>query len=1019
MGTLRTCWFGPTVLLLVAASVSAQDEFDTQPLTKPFTTPQQALEKLQLPEGFTATLFAAEPDVRQPIAVATDHRGRLWVVENLTYSDSSTNYDLTQSDRILILEDTDHDGVCDSHTVFWDEGKKVTGIELGFGGVWVTAAPNLLFIPDADGDDRPDGPPQVLLNGFEGDVIRHNIVNGLRWGPDGWLYGRHGIQATSFVGKPDATESERVPMNCAIWRYHPVSHKFEIVAQGGTNPWGFDYDQHGEMFMINTVIGHLFHVVPGARFRRMYGAHFNPHTYQVIEQTADHVHWDTGESHALAGQQPELSPGTDAAGGGHAHTGLMIYQGNQWPEQYHNTLFTANFHGRRLNNDTIHREGNSYVGHHGADFMKTDDPWFRGVEMIYGPDGGVYVLDWSDIGECHENDGIHRSSGRIFKITYGQPKPPQLANLADASQEELVQLMTHPNEWYVRKARRLLQERHARGEPVKRARDALIPMTVWTGRDPDGVRRQLRALWAMHAIGESGHLYDHMLTQASQADSEHVRAWTVRLWIDDTTTVDKDTAIKLVEMAIDDSSRLVRLYLASAIPHLETDMKFLLASALSRHSSDARDRVQPHMIWYGIEPEVVNQWSSALVLALESEMPLLCENIVRRLVTEYRDNPEPTESVLHWLKSDTDESRIVSALTGFNKAVSGWATAPAPSDWEATSQYLLELENDNITQLVNTIGVVFGDGRAIGELKAIATDPDADYAVRRSAIRSWAESRPDELYEVLRQLITDKRLTNAVVHAMVFCIEPQAARVIINRLPHMDPEGRALAINTLVARQNWSLQLLGAVETGRVARGEVTAWHARQMFAHENSELRDRLTDVWGTIKDSPADKQALIDELTESLVNASGELAGGDLSRGRKLFATNCAACHTLYGVGGDTGPDLTGANRDNLNYLLVNMIDPSSSVAESYRASVIELVDGRLVTGLVLETSDQILRVQTLEEIITIDRQDMEGIRVTEKSVMPDGMLTNFSAEQVADLVSYLMSKQQVPLPPAEPGR
>ena len=123
-----------------------------------------------------------------------------------------------------------------------------------------------------------------LLDGFEGDVIRHNIVNGLRWGPDGWLYGRHGIQATSFVGPPGATESQRTPMNCAIWRFHPTDRTFEIVAQGGTNPWGFDFDEHGEMFMINTVIGHLFHIVPNARYQRMYGAHFNPHLYQLIDQ---------------------------------------------------------------------------------------------------------------------------------------------------------------------------------------------------------------------------------------------------------------------------------------------------------------------------------------------------------------------------------------------------------------------------------------------------------------------------------------------------------------------------------------------------------------------------------------------------------------------------------------------------------------------------------------------------------------------------------------------------------------
>ncbi len=237
---------------------------NTQSLDVPFTTPQAALDAIQLPPGFKANLYASEPDVHQPIAMTMDERGRLWVAECFTYSDRSQNYDTELNDRILIFEDKDNDGRFDDRKVFWEGGKKLTGIEIGFGGVWVTCAPTFMFIPDADKDDIPDGPPQVLLDGFEDDVIRHNIVNGLRWGPDGWLYGRHGIQATSFVGPPGATESQRVPMNCAIWRYHPTAHQFEIVAQGGTNPWGFDYDEHGEMFMINTVIGHLFHVVPGA-----------------------------------------------------------------------------------------------------------------------------------------------------------------------------------------------------------------------------------------------------------------------------------------------------------------------------------------------------------------------------------------------------------------------------------------------------------------------------------------------------------------------------------------------------------------------------------------------------------------------------------------------------------------------------------------------------------------------------------------------------------------------------------
>jgi len=558
------------------SAADRQEQFDsppnTQELTIPMTPPGEALKMMELPEGFNASLFAAEPDVHQPISATTDAKGRLWVAECYTYSDRKTNFDTKLNDRIVIFEDTDNDGVFDKKKVFTDKLKKLTSVEVGFGGVWVTAAPNLLFIPDENGDDIPDGEPQVLLNGFEGDVIRHNIVNGLRWGPDGWLYGRHGIQGTSFVGPPDATESQRVAMNCAIWRYHPTYHQFEIVAQGGTNPWGFDFDEHGEMFMINTVIGHLFHVVPNAYYRRMYGAHFNPHIYQVIEQTADHFHWDTSEEHWAVTKSEGMSDGTDLAGGGHAHTGLMIYQGNNWPAEFANKLFTANFHGRRVNSDSIHREGNSYVAHHGKDYFKTMDPWFRGVEMIYGPDGGVFLLDWSDIGECHENDGIHRTSGRIFKLTFSETKP--FGNeFADLGIDKWIRLLDHPNEWYSRKARRRLQETAAMFEKMqfeatdeksrevgKHAIEVQFPRKFQNAYEAaTNTKLKLRVMWTRYSCGPGQN--DWLLECLNESD-EHIRAWAVRLLADGIVDPSEETASRFIELAKTDSSGNVRLYLA-------------------------------------------------------------------------------------------------------------------------------------------------------------------------------------------------------------------------------------------------------------------------------------------------------------------------------------------------------------------------------------------------------------------------------------------------------------------------
>ncbi len=400
--------------------------------------PDEVVRTAVLPEGFELTVFAAEPDVQNPIAICTDERGRLWVAENHTWAGASLGHfrkDL--KDRIIILEDSDGDGKHDRRTIFWENADQLTSIEVGRGGVWALTPPHLLFIPDADRDDVPDGPPITVLDGFDAHDVSHTIANGLRWGPDGWLYGRHGILATSRIGVPGAAESQRVPINTGVWRYHPTSRVVQDVVHGMTNPWGFDYDRHGEMFCINTVIGHLWHVLPGARTQRMFGIDRNPHAYQLIDQVADHVHWDTGEK--WNDSSDGISDTTSAAGGGHAHIGLMIYQGDRWPAEYRDKVYTLNLHGRRINRERLEREGAHFVAKHEPDFVTFADPFFRGMDLVMTADGGVLIADWSDTGECHDHDGVHRSSGRIYKLNYGKPEPAVAVDLGVASDEALLE----------------------------------------------------------------------------------------------------------------------------------------------------------------------------------------------------------------------------------------------------------------------------------------------------------------------------------------------------------------------------------------------------------------------------------------------------------------------------------------------------------------------------------------------------------------------------------------------------
>jgi putative membrane-bound dehydrogenase-like protein len=580
----------------------------------------EAVAGMTLPDGFEIKCFASEPMVRQPIAMAFDDRNRLWVAECYTYAEVRTNFDLKLRDRIVILEDVNGDGRADKKTIFHDDLQRLTGLTIGFGGVWATCAPNLLFIPDADLDDVPDGKPEIILDGWNDNSVRHNMVNGLKWGPDGWLYGRHGIQALSVVGPPGSPKEERTQLKCSIWRLHPKTRRFEVVCEGTTNPWGHDWDQHGQLFFINTVIGHFWHGLPGAYFKRMYGQHFRSGLYGLIEQQGDHFHWDIGKEVAKDVKKG-MSLSTDEAGGGHAHCGMMIYQGGQWPNRYKGKVFTANFHGRRINSESIVRKGAGFIGKHEPDFMKVRDLWFRGVELDYDMDGTVFLLDWSDVGECHENDGVHRTSGRIYRITYNMPKLG-VHDLRKKEDEELVDLLKIENKRISRHAARLLQERSMNAKISPEGIRKLYNM-----QKAKKLSNRLQSLWLLYMIGETK---EKELISLLDDKEEHVRVWALKLLVDNGKASPRASKAIIVK-AKQEKSSFVKLHLASIMRNLSEQDRWTLSEILVAAENLKNDPVYPLMVWYGLEELVNNNPQRALQLATQSKLQTISEWIPRRL----------------------------------------------------------------------------------------------------------------------------------------------------------------------------------------------------------------------------------------------------------------------------------------------------------------------------------------------------------------------------------------------------
>src|SRR4051812_39357724 len=376
------------------------------------------------PAGFSATVFAAEPDVVQPISYAIDDRGRLWVAEAYNYP----KWKPTGHDRILIFEDTDNDGHFDKRAVFYDKLNYVTGIEVGFGGCFVLSPPNLLFIPDKNADDKPDGEPQILLEDF-GHQSPHNIVNGGIWGPDGWLYGGHGGTSNGTI-KVAATGKE-IFYDGGVWRYHPLKKIFQSVMEATTNPWGMDYDRFGQIFISNSVTPHLYHVIAGGHVERRPASPYSTHAYALLPPAADHLHWVGPSWDKSKGGAPQQL----AVGGGHAHCGLLIYQSDLFPDEFRGRIFMNNVHGARINTDLPSRKGSGFSATHSADFMTTTDTFYRGLHLKAAPDGSIYLSDWYDTGECHTLNP-DRKNGRIYKITYDAPRGAQV-DLSKLSSLEL------------------------------------------------------------------------------------------------------------------------------------------------------------------------------------------------------------------------------------------------------------------------------------------------------------------------------------------------------------------------------------------------------------------------------------------------------------------------------------------------------------------------------------------------------------------------------------------------------
>ncbi|MEX2577953.1 MAG: PVC-type heme-binding CxxCH protein [Verrucomicrobiales bacterium] len=979
----------------------SERDVDAAPLS-----PEAAARGTEIPAGFAVDVFASEPEVRNPIAMTWDFRGRLWIAENYTYAEKGVRFEEGLRDRVLIFEDANGDGKVDRRTVFTDQAQRLTSVEVGRGGVWLMCPPTLLFLPDTDADDVPDAAPQVVLDGFTvGDANHHNFANGLRWGPDGWLYGRCGHSSPGNIGVPGAAEADRVPIKGGVWRFHPDTKVVEVLTHGTTNPWGHDWDRHGELFFINTVNGHLWHGFPGAHFKESSGVDPHPHVYEVLDTHADHWHWDT------AGEWSASRDGrADDFGGGHAHVGMMIYQADQWPESFRDKLYTLNLHGRRANVERLERLGSGFAGRHEPDTFLAEDPWFRGIEIGTGPEGAGYVLDWSDTGECHEHTGVHRNSGRIYRIRHGETAKPDFSTLEIQTPESVERNLRHPNDWFARQGRVRLAADDAAPGISERLHEIALD-------DEEETVVRLRALWALMTMQNA--VVDTVARTLLDDPDEALRKWGVAASTDrwpldrvagpvavDRPPLDDALLAKFVDMAGTDESGLVRLALASTLQRLPVSRRSELGTALASRPEDADDHNLPSMVWWGVSPVIESDPGAIVRLAENCVWPDTVRWAARALAERIEDSPAPLDTLLS-LAAEKDLPWRAAVIRGLDEGLLGWRQAPEPDSWDRLAA--VAAKEKRHAETVRELSGLFGDGRALDSIRDTVLDEEADLASRTAALETLMETRPPFLRELCEKALDVRYLNVTAARGLALFDDEKIGAELLKRYRRFKPGDRATVVEILTSRRAWASALLDEIAAGRVPAADLTPYHARQIATFDDEDLAIKLSRSWGDSRESSTEKQSRIGywkgELTPEVLEKA------DLSRGRVAFAKICASCHVLYGEGNRIGPDLTGSGRADLDYLLENIVDPGAMVSADQRMTVATLDDGRVLTGVVADETDRTLSLRSLTGEITVEKSRIEKREVPPVSMMPEGLLRTLPAEDVRDLIAYLMHPAQVP--------
>lgn len=965
----------------------------------PPTPPQESVKRFQMREGFEIELMASEPEVGQPLFLNWDSRGRLWVMQYLQYQFPAglkiVEYDnhlraqfdkvpqppphgTRGADKITVFEDTDGDGKFDTHKDVITGLNIATSVAIGRGGIWVTNPPYLLFYPDADGDDVPDADPEVRLAGF-GIEDTHAVMNSLEWGPDGWLYGVNGSTTTGEVENP-ATGEKVAWQGQMIWRYHPDSHEFEIYAEGGGNTFSLEIDAKGRVFSgTNNGNTRGMYYPQGSYGVKGWGKHgplTNPYAFGYFP----HMRHEGDKD-----RFPQA---------------FCIYEGGLYPESYEgkiiapNSLHNVVWISERLTDTSTYRTVDE------KNLVETDDRWFRPVFSGVGPDGCVYVSDWYDTRLSHVRpvDDWHKESGRVYRIKpHGTHPTYTHGDIAALGAEEKIALFSDPNRLIRRRA---VLELGWSGD--RSASPALVALIT-----ADKGQASLEALWALHLLGG---LTEELAIEWLGHQDEHVRRWVVRL-IGDRRAAGRNLADSLSEMAAKEPRAQVRSQLAASAKRLPPEVAIPIVQNLLGRSEDTTDLHLPLMNWWALEAHAEDGRDHILRLVADEatwRLPLFREEIATRLMRRYAmaGGEKNFDTAAKLLAAAPDDDASKRLMTGLQLAFEG-APIPTlpPALTQAMDDYAAKAGQNDLV-----LGIQRGDKDALKKALALVASNDSDPVERIELAKLFGSVADQSVVPTLLRLLSldqQSTLKRVALQSLANYESDSIPTTILGRYGSTLPaehDVRSTADRVLAGRIAWARQFLEKIDLAHIKARDIAPDVVLLLAQHKDPEINAAIARHWPALAPKTSQENQAEIARVKAILQAR-DTPPGDPEAGRLHFQQRCAACHKLFEEGSIVAPDLTGYERQSLDFWLPGIIDPSLEIREGYGNYVATMNDGRVLIGMIADQNPQSVTLRDIaSQTTTLPRADIAKLEATPVSLMPPGLLMGLDDTQLRDLFAYL---------------